>query len=764
MKRLRLAAWVLAAALPAAAQESVEPELSYCYPAGGQRGTVVQALVGGMRLNGPKDVVVSGEGMQAAVVRPLGRLINLNGEERQEVVRRLNAARERRKNPDAPPAQKPADSILQDHPLLNNLENLTPLEENFLVSELLMRDTRRQINQQLSETVLIEITIAPDALPGDREIRLLAQLGLSNPLVFQVGGRPEVLESRPGDADARISDRVELPATINGQIRPGDADRFRFAARKGQSLVFRTQARRLVPFLADAVPGWFQASIAVYDSAGREVAFADDWRFDPDPVLLFRVPADGDYDVEIHDALWRGRADFVYRILVDEQPFVTDIFPLGGRLGEPATATARGWNLPSDQVTLDTGEEGGAIRQAVLRSGDWASNPVLYAVDTLPECVESEQNSSAATAQAVKLPVTVNGRIEAPGDEDFVRFEGRAGAEVVAEVIARRLHSPLDAVLWLTGPDGKVLAWNDDFEHREELLRTDVGTSTHQADPYLRAKLPRDGTYVLRLADAQRAGSESHAYRLRLSAPRPDFRLAVTPSALNNRGGIAMPLTVHVVRIDGFDGPVTLSLRNAPAGFALQGAVVPAGRDSVTFTLTPPLQAPAGATPLRLEGTARAGKDLLTRTATPCDDLMQAFLWRHLVPGRELLSILLSGPQRVAPPEISTPLPLRIPRGGSVVVRVRTAARQRNEDLSFALRNAPPGISLVRTAPTRDGYEFEIKAAADAPPASAEGNLIIGVEYAWGPKAEEGKPPPQKRKLGVGVLPAIPYRVSNEKP
>ena len=34
-------------------------------------------------------------------------------------------------------------------------------------------------------------------------------------------------------------------------------------------------------------------------------------------------------------AIYRGREDFVYRITIGELPFVTSIFPLGGRAGEP---------------------------------------------------------------------------------------------------------------------------------------------------------------------------------------------------------------------------------------------------------------------------------------------------------------------------------------------------------------------------------------------------------------------------------------------
>ncbi|MFK9339967.1 hypothetical protein ACJEKK_25535, partial [Escherichia coli] len=87
----------------------------------------------------------------------------------------------------------------------------------------------------------------------------------------------------------------------------------------------------------------FQATLALCDAKGNELAYDDDFRFDPDPVLYFEVPADGQYVIEIKDALYRGRDDFVYRIAMGESPFVTGIFPLGGRAGEQTAAELTGW-------------------------------------------------------------------------------------------------------------------------------------------------------------------------------------------------------------------------------------------------------------------------------------------------------------------------------------------------------------------------------------------------------------------------------------
>jgi hypothetical protein len=162
-------------------------------------------------------------------------------------------------------------------------------------------------------------------------------------------------------------------------------------------------------------------------------------------------------------------------------------------------------------------------------------------VDTLPEFLEQEPNDADA-AQRIILPVIVNGRIDAPGDGDVFQFEAAAGQTLIAEVQARRLGSPLDAVLKLTDRGGKVLASNDDREDKGQ------GLQTHHADSLLRVTLPASGPYYLHLRDAQRQGSSAHAYRLRVSTPRPDFELRVTPCSINARPGSAVAITVPGAR------------------------------------------------------------------------------------------------------------------------------------------------------------------------------------------------------------------------
>ena len=160
----------------------------------------------------------------------------------------------------------------------------------------------------------------------------------------------------------------------------------------------------------------------------------------------------------------------------------------------------------------------------------------------------------------------VNGRIDQPGDWDVFRFDGRAGEEIVAEVSARRLDSPLDSVLRLTDAAGKQA------RRQRRFRRQGRGLLTHQADSFLRFKLPAGGAYYLHLGDTQGKGGPDYAYRLRISRPQPDFALRVVPSSINARAGATVPVTVYALRRDGFAGEIALKLKDAPSGFILAAA------------------------------------------------------------------------------------------------------------------------------------------------------------------------------------------------
>ena len=199
----------------------------------------------------------------------------------------------------------------------------------------------------IAETVRLKITLDPNAATRRPRTSPRHSHGVTNPIVFCIGQLPGVLQARqprsrangqpPSAAKGTRRSTPRRPLleprrhTTHRHQRPDDCrgqlDRYRFHAAKGQHLVIAAAVRELIPYISDAVPGWFQAAFGSRDAAGKEIAYADHYRFHRTPSIHYEVPADGQYTLEIHDSIYRGREDFVYRIAVGEFPYVTSIFP-----------------------------------------------------------------------------------------------------------------------------------------------------------------------------------------------------------------------------------------------------------------------------------------------------------------------------------------------------------------------------------------------------------------------------------------------------
>ena len=376
-----------------------------------------------------------------------------------------------------------------------------------------------------------------------------------------------------------------------------------------------------------------------------------------------------------------------------------------------------------------------------------------FAVDSLPEVLEKEPNNTKEKAQRVTLPVIVNGRIDRPGDWDVFRFDGRSGEEIVAEVSARRLDSPLDSLLRLTDSAGRELAVNDDAEDKGAALLT------HQADSRLNFKLPANGVYYLHLGDSQSKGGADYAYRLRISRPRPDFELRMVPSSINGRAGATVPVTVYALRRDGFAGDIALQLKDAPSGFFLAGGLIPGGADSVRLTLTMPPR-PEGPRSLALVGRASiAGHDAY-RAAVPAEDMMQAFYYHHLVPVKDCLAQVtgIARPNARAAFRIESETAVKLPRGGAAVVRVTLTAPRLADALRLELNQPPEGIAIQDVETVREGVAVTLRADPAKVKAGLKGNLIVDafMERAPNPGAT---PKAARTRVPLGTLPAIPFEI-----
>ncbi len=233
------------------------------------------------------------------------------------------------------------------------------------------------------------------------------------------------------------------------------------------------------------------------------------------------------------------------------------------------------------------------------------SNLGLLDVGKLPEIEEKEPNDSPADAQQVALPATFVGTIAKPGDVDTYQFEGRAGEEVVFQVVASKLRSTLRSLLVLRDAAGQVLA--------------KAGEHTRQPDSLLTFKLPSDGKYTISISDRDREGGASYHYRLNVGAI--PYLTAAFPLAV--RAGQPAEVKVEGVNLGGVqqvkveppksaDGWTTVPLRlKTPQGETLNKLEVAVGDTPEVLEKEPndtPAEAQPVTVPVAIDGHISSGR------------------------------------------------------------------------------------------------------------------------------------------------------------
>jgi hypothetical protein len=257
----------------------------------------------------------------------------------------------------------------------------------------------------------------------------------------------------------------------------------------------------------------------------------------------------------------------------------------------------------------------------------------------------------------------------------------------------------------------------------------------------------------------QHQGGPEYAYRLRISPPRPDFELRVVPSSVSARAGSTVPLTVYVLRKDGFAGEITLSLKDAPEGFWLAGRQVPATANELKVTLGLPSTSPQEPVSLQLEGRTTVQGREVAQPVVPAEDMMQAFAYRHLVPSQELRVAVSGRDFGRSPVRLLGDGPTRIPVGGTASVKFAVPKSAPLDRIQLALRDPPEGISIRKIARSGEGIEILIQTDAAKVKAGQKGNLIL-TAAAKRPGTAGNKSKPLKPKAAAQLtLPAVPYEI-----
>lgn len=446
----------------------------------------------------------------------------------------------------------------------------------------------------------IELTIAPDALPGARELRVVTPRGTSNAGRIWLAAYPDANETEPNNLLPQAQKLEKLPVVVNGQINGGeDVDCFTFQANAGDTYVFDLASARM----ASALDGY----LALYDAKGKILQSALEG-FDRDPRLIHTFKTAGTYTVQVRDSMYRGGGNFTYRLTMGKVPAITGMLPMGGKHGETVTVNLEGVNLgemKSMPVQIPADQD--SVTVPVSTPGGLATEPVSLSASNFDETVEAEPNNMPAQANTVvELPTVINGRIDKPGDVDLFRVKPTAAGNLSFEIMGRRIGSRIDSFLRILDPNGKELQANDDADGKDSRIVFGVAANTE---------------YLVEVRTLDRRSGGDVFYRLEIDPPAgPDFKLTMTPTELNVGQGGSAAVTVNVARLAGYGGPIALRVEGLPAGLTASPAAIPAGAGTAMFTLTAdPGAAPGAFNQIRVVGTATIDGKSVEHVAQPVE-------------------------------------------------------------------------------------------------------------------------------------------------
>lgn len=381
---------------------------------------------------------------------------------------------------------------------------------------------------------------------------------------------------------------VTVPSAIDGTSDGTNFDFYKFAGKKDQRLSLEVVGAR--------VGSNFDSVVRLLQADGSELILADDDESTgADARLSLKLPADGEYIIELHDNQYRGGGR--YRMRIGDFPLVSVPYPLGGRLGSTArfqfAGPANGDVTPVVLRIPDEVQSGRVSVAAKYPAGKTSALATLIA-SALPESLEAEPNDSSKVSTPVTIPAAVNGHFDADGDKDYYTFAAMKDQSLSFRAVSRSLGSP--SLLYMRLFDGSD----------KQLAETKVNDT---AEWTLTHKFPADGLYHLMVEDLLHRGSPEHAYRVEIE-PTPGFSLAVKNdkttrlqfNAPVNKGALA--LVVQCNR-SGYDGVVDLAFENNPLGLQMLNPAIPAKAKEHRLLIAIPANATAGSlAAIRIVGSA----------------------------------------------------------------------------------------------------------------------------------------------------------------
>jgi hypothetical protein len=620
---LRVGTCAFALFVGAGAVRAQVPRINTLFPIGGKAGETVEVEVRGSNLSGAEGVLVAGGGITGSVTPGGNKADDTNKPVWQAKCASCHELR------------SPGNRSMTPTQWAATVDRMVKVRQAPLSADEATKVTQYLQSAARAGQMTARLTIAPDAMPGLREVRIVTPHGVSTATLFEVGNLPDVM-AVPGQLAQPLP--VTLPCVANGTvIGNGERHYFKIAAEQGKRYVFNFKAFRYT----DVTQTFFNPDLRLYDPKGQELVENHGY-YEMDPLIDWTCQQPGDYVLEVRDLLGKGNPGSVYRLAMGSVPYDTVVYPAAGKVGERFTGEVFGQDLVGASKSFTTVAPDHPGLTPV--STPWGPQP--FYTSMFP--VVTAENG----AQPAVVPATFTGRIDKPGATNAFSLRGTGLWEF--QVYAERLGASDSLRVDLLGPDGKKRA----------------GTN---GDRNFRANLDANQTFQLRVDDAAGKGGEGYVYAVEAHPARAYVEAVARPDSVPLRPGTATLVEVILTRREGVDGDVNVTVAGLPPGVSARPLLIPPDRDRGWLILDASADALAGAKPFVITATAQGGETTYSARCTPQEEY-RLYNDRRYV--ERAYSVVGVGAQPDFSATVTTSGPIKVdPRNG---VEVKVKVQRRN--------------------------------------------------------------------------------------
>jgi hypothetical protein len=638
----------------------------------------------------------------------------------------------------------------------------------------------------------------PHQIPlGVQDVRVITAGGVSNPRAFVVSDMKEVVEQEPND-DVDKAQKVAINNSISGIIaNPVDVDFYQFTGKKGQ--------RVLLSCLTSSIDSKLPVQVEVFTSRDKLLGANRGYQ-NNDALVDVTLPENGTYFARVSCFTYtQGGPDYFYRLTISTGPWIDAVVPSAVEPGKPAQITLYGRNLRNGTADPGTLVEGKMLektsfdflspggtrdRQQLFYNGlimpnasgldgfeirtihgGLSSNPYLLTFAPGPVVVDNEKNYTPDTAQTVKVPGAVSGRILKKGERHYYAFAAEAGQVLNFDLLSDRAGAPTDlnyeifslkpSPTILPGKGGKGAAG---LITKQEDTPDSFGNQFPNAtsDPAsFRFVAPADGTYQVLVSslEASFQYGPRHVYALSIAGDEPDFRLVAMPATNQSSEAVTLgqggrqAFSLFVWRYGGFNGDVTLTGENLPSGVAMLPQVIAGNQKQAAFVISADVDAPHAVSDIKVVGSATIhGRKVMreVRGATITWGVLPQQLNVPMIArlDRQMVLAVRSRPAFHVQPEKSR---IKILQGDKLTVLVKVDFAEYKGNVTLSALALPTGMTMqpINVTPDKNTVQVNI----DSKPAVLPGNYTIVLR---GQTLDPKGKPPAKPGITTNVIEAAP--------